>query len=101
MLNKFKKCYAVTSRSHRPDFPNNMTDEEKAIMNAHSEFWDNLLLGGNALVTGPVQDPNGTYGLAIIFAENEDAARELLKDDPAQKISVYYYSPMLANYITV
>jgi len=77
-----------------------MTEEEKLIMQAHSEFWDKLLLDGKALVTGPVQDSSGTYGFAIVFSESEEAARELLKDDPAQKLSVYHYSPMLANYIS-
>jgi len=98
MLKKFKPCFAVKSKSYRPDFPNNMTDEERAIMNSHSDFWDRLLLDGNALVTGPVQDPDGTYGFAVVFANSESEARELLKDDPAQKIAVYSYYPMLANY---
>jgi len=75
-----------------------MTDSEREIMNRHSEFWNKLLLDGKALVTGPVQDPSGTYGFGVIFAENEDAARELLKDDPAQQLSVYSYAPMLACY---
>lgn len=98
MLKQFKPCYAVKSHSNRPDFPNNMTEEEKVIMQSHAEFWDKLLLDGSALVTGPVQDPSGTYGFAIVFADSEDAARELLKDDPAQKLSVYHYCPMLACY---
>ena len=98
MIQKFKPCYAVKSKSNRPDFPNNMTDDERAIMNRHSKFWDKLLSDGSALATGPVQDPNGTYGFAVVFADSEDAARELLKDDPAQALSVYSYSPMLVSY---
>ena len=98
MLQKFKPCIAVTSKSNRPDFPKDMTDNEKEIMGRHSVFWDKLLLEKKALITGPVQDPNGTYGFAIVFAENEDAARELLKDDPAQELSVYSYAPILACY---
>lgn len=98
-IKHFSPCYAVRSSSNRPDFPNNMTDEERIIMQSHSEFWDKLLSSGKALVTGPVQDPNGTYGFAIVFADSEDAARELLKDDPALKLSVYHYSPMLASYV--
>ena len=98
MLQKFKPCFAVKSTSNRPDFPNNMTDSEREIMARHSAFWDQLLSDGKALVTGPVQDKSGTYGFAIIFAENEDAARQLLKDDPAQQLSTYHYAPMLACY---
>jgi len=75
-----------------------MTEEERAIMREHSEFWDRLLSDGSALVTGPVRDPSGTYGFAVIFADSEEEARELLKDDPAQKLSVYGYSPMFASY---
>jgi len=99
MIKRFKPCFAVKSTSNRPGFSNDMTDEEKTIMSKHSEFWDKLLSDGNALVTGPVLDPNGTYGFAVIFADNENAARELLKDDPAQQLSVYSYFPMLANYV--
>jgi len=76
-----------------------MTDDEKAIMQKHSVFWDKLLLDGNALVTGPVLDPNGTYGFAVIFAGSEEEARKLLANDPAQALSKYYYYPMLANYV--
>ena len=98
MLQRFKPCFAVRSTSKRPDFPNNMTEEEQEIMRRHSEFWNKLLLEGSALVTGPVQDPNGTYGFAVIFAGSEEEAREMLKDDPAQQLSVYSYFPMLACY---
>ena len=98
MLQKFKPCFAVKSCSHRPDFPNNMTDDERMIMDQHSKFWDMLLLDGSALATGPMQDTNGTYGFAIIFADSVEAARALLKDDPAQQISEYSYSPMLVSY---
>jgi len=44
-----------------------MTDDEKAKMATHSRFWDKLLSDGSALATGPIQDPNGTYGIAIVF----------------------------------
>ena len=98
MIQKFKPCYAIRSHSHRSDFPSNMTDEERAIMNQHSAFWDKLLVDGSALVTGPVQDPNGTYGFAIVFADNEEGARDLLKDDPAQQLSDYSYAPMFVSY---
>ena len=98
MLQKFKPCYTVRSLSKRSGFPNDMTDSEREIMNRHSAFWDKLLSEGKALVTGPVQDPQGTYGFAIVFADNEDAVRELLKDDPAQEIAVYSYAPILACY---
>jgi len=75
-----------------------MTDDERKIMNRHSEFWDKLLLDGSALITGPVQDPNGTYGFAVIFAGNEQEACEILKDDPAQQLSDYSYAPMFVSY---
>jgi len=100
MLHKFKPCYAVRSTSNRPGFPNDMTDEEKTIMSLHSEFWDKLLTEGSALVTGPIMDPNGTYGFAVVLADSEAAARELLKDDPAQRLSTYSYFPMLVNFYT-
>lgn len=37
------------------------------------------------LIFGPVLDPKGAWGVGILEAENEEAARRLTFDDPAVK----------------
>jgi uncharacterized protein len=35
------------------------------------------------VVYGPVSDPSGTWGLAVVEAETEDAVRAIAAKDPA------------------
>ena len=51
-------------------------------MHEHVGYWMDLLGKGSVLVFGPVADPSGTYGIAIIERENEAEARELASNDP-------------------
>ncbi|MCL1914893.1 MAG: YciI family protein [Eubacteriaceae bacterium] len=67
-------------------------------MDKHSAFMEKLVMDGTVLATGPVQDPSGTFGFAIIFAETEDKARGLLQNDPAQQIATYSFFPLLATF---
>jgi uncharacterized protein YciI len=41
-----------------------------------------------AVVFGPVLDPKGVYGLAIIDVENEDQAQTLAAEDPVVKSGI-------------
>ena len=97
MSNKTKKYFAAKLISPRPTFPSDMSDDEKQLMQKHSEFWKVLLDNEKAIVTGPVLDPKGAYGFGIVIAESEEEACLLLKDDPAQKISKYEIYQMLAS----
>ncbi len=96
-MSENKKYFAAKLLSPRPSFPFDMSDEEKIIMQQHSEFWRELLDSGKAVVTGPVLDPEGAYGFGIIIAGSVEDAELLLKDDPARKISSYRIYEMLAS----
>jgi len=98
MLIKAKPCYLIKSVFRRPDFPSQMTDEEKAIIQKHSDFWDKLILEGSAIVAGSVQDPEGAYGLAIIFSDSKESARRLLQNDPLKELADYQYIRMFINF---
>jgi hypothetical protein len=67
----------------RSDFAFSMTDDERTIMLAHVAYWSRLAEHGYALAFGPVDDPNGPYGIGIVLAEDMDAAAALRDDDPA------------------
>ena len=51
-------------------------------MHQHVGYWTDLLGKGIVLVFGPVADPAGSYGIAVIERESEAEARELATNDP-------------------
>jgi len=46
----------------RPTFLADMTDEERALMQAHGLYWRERMAEGKVIVFGPVADPKGPWG---------------------------------------
>jgi uncharacterized protein YciI len=67
----------------RPTFPADITEAETAIMGRHALYWRALVDEGRVVVFGPVADPAGTWGLAVVAAASLEEARALGEDDPA------------------
>jgi hypothetical protein len=67
----------------RPTFPADMTEAEGAIMEEHFGYWAALIDGRQAVAYGPVMDPAGTYGIAVVEVEDESNARRIAESDPA------------------
>ena len=67
----------------RPTFPGDMTAAEGSIMEAHFGYWGHLIAERRAVAYGPVMDPRGTYGIAVVEVTDEAAAREMAGHDPA------------------
>ena len=67
----------------RPSFAFDMTEGEKELMDRHLRYWKARQDQGEVLVFGPVMDPNGPYGMGVIAAVNEKAARTFSEGDPA------------------
>jgi hypothetical protein len=67
----------------RPTFPADMTEAEGAIMQEHFGYWAGLIEARQAVVYGPVMDPKGTYGIAVVEVEDEANARRIAEHDPA------------------
>jgi uncharacterized protein len=67
----------------RPTFPADMSEAEGAIMQAHFGYWAGVIADGKAVVYGPVVDPDGTYGIAVVEVSDEATARGIAADDPA------------------
>lgn len=91
-----KKYYALKLIPNRPDFVMTMTDEERAVMGAHKDYWTEYMNQGKVLVFGPVMDPNGIYGFGILAVDSEDEITSFIAGDPAGKINKYEYYPMMA-----
>ena len=66
----------------RPSFVNDMTGEEAALMQAHVAYWTALIAKGEAVVFGPVADPGGPWGLAVVHASSSEHLREIVDSDP-------------------
>jgi uncharacterized protein len=67
----------------RPTFPADATDAENEIMQEHFGYWTGLIAGRKVVAYGPVMDPRGTYGVAILEVADEAAARTIADGDPA------------------
>jgi uncharacterized protein len=67
----------------RPSFAADMTDDERAIMTDHVAYWTRQRDLGFAVGFGPVADPAGSWGVAIVETGTDQAARQLRADDPA------------------
>jgi uncharacterized protein YciI len=72
----------------RPTFAIDMTDAERQLMHQHVAYWSDLAAKGSAIVFGPVADPQGGYGVAVIEAPDEAAVRELSIHDPVMTAGV-------------
>ena len=67
----------------RPTFAADMTDDEKARMHDHFRYWKSRQDAGEVVVFGPVLDPKGAYGMGVVAAPDEAAARAFADADPA------------------
>lgn len=67
----------------RTTFPADMTTQEGAVMQQHFGYWAELSRQKTAIVYGPVNDPAGTWGVAVIRVTDEAAAHAIEKNDPA------------------
>ena len=81
-------------RPHKENFAENMTEEEGNIMGVHFEYLKDLLDKGKLILAGP--ETTGKFGIAVIEAESEDEASNIMMNDPAVKSGIV--SPELYPY---
>ena len=84
--------------SPRPTFPMDVTETERKVMREHVAYWTGLRDTGVVIVFGPVLDPKGVWGVAIVETVDEASARALLAIDPVEKaglgrIEIYPMGP--------
>jgi uncharacterized protein len=85
----------------RPTFALDMNDEERAVMVAHAAYWQPRVEAGDMVVFGPVLDSTGSWGLAVIEADDEDGLRAFAAQDPVVTTGTgsMEIGKMLAGYI--
>jgi uncharacterized protein YciI len=69
----------------RATFPGDMTPEEGALMQQHGAYWQGVAARGQAIVVGPVFDPAGAWGMAVVDVTDADAAAALTAAAPIAK----------------
>jgi uncharacterized protein len=72
----------------RQTFLQDMTQAEEKLMHEHVKYWENLINRRIAIIFGPVADPKGGYGIAIIETKDENVVNDLGTNDPAIKPNV-------------
>jgi uncharacterized protein YndB with AHSA1/START domain len=73
-------CRLLPPRSR---FMQDMTADERVIMQAHSHYWQGKLAEGVAIAFGAVADPSGGWGLGIVEVRDEAELKTLQTADPA------------------
>jgi hypothetical protein len=84
----------------RPTFPLDMSDDEKATMLEHAEYWAGLAREGSVVAFGPVNDPAGPYGIGIVLTDSQSDAERIRDNDPAM-ISPHGFSAEIAPMISL
>lgn len=84
---------AILLRLHppRPDFPQGASAAEERAMSRHAAWWQAMADAGKAIAVGPVLDPDGVWGLALVWAESEVAALRLVEGDPVMTASLGFH----------
>ncbi len=88
--------------SPRPTFAMDMTEAERAIMQNHVAYWKRLVDEGQAVAFGPVLDPKGVWGVAIIELDDTVDPETIRSKDPVHvaHLGSYEILPMSPGTIT-
>ena len=78
-----KQYYYFELIPPRPTFPFDITNEERAVMEEHSVYFQQQFELGKLLLYGPVMAPKGAFGLAILEVADEAEARGFGEGDPS------------------
>ena len=97
-MQKEKKNFFVTLTPPRVTFITDMSDGERDIMNKHVTYWRGLLDKGIAIAFGPVMDPKGAFGMAVVEVDNAEQLNEIVAGDPANGLQKFATFPMRAVY---
>ncbi len=66
----------------RPSFAQTITNAEREIMGRHAAHWAPYLERGEMVVFGPILTDDGSYGLAVVETDDEQALRDFAANDP-------------------
>ncbi len=76
------KYYLCRLNGPRPTFPGDATDAERALMQAHVRYWMPHIEARKVVVFGPVLDPAGVWGVAVLELPDDDDPGRYSAQDP-------------------
>ncbi len=79
--------YLITYRPPRRDFLATISPTEARTIQAHFEYLQGLRTKGKLVMAGRREDAE--FGIAIVRADSETDARELMEKDPAVEAGVF------------
>jgi uncharacterized protein YciI len=82
-----KSQFIIVYRPPRPTFLDDQTEEESAIISTHFQYLQQLQNEGVLVMAGRCVD--ATFGIAIIYANSDAEAEQILENDPAIKTKVF------------
>lgn len=91
-----KKNFFLKLNPPRATFMADMTPDERAVMQQHVAYWGPYVADGTVIVLGPVMDPKGGYGVAVVRVDSDEHLEELISKDPANGMNSYEVYPMRA-----
>jgi uncharacterized protein YciI len=80
--------YFYKLNSPRTTFPADMTPEERILMQQHVAYWTDQMMKGKVVAIGPVADPKGTFGVAILRLTDGSDSDALVAADPVIRANV-------------
>ena len=86
-----KKHYYFKLIPPRPTFPQDMSAEERVLMEEHAAYFRQQFEAGKLLLYGPVMAPNGAFGLGILEVANEGEVREFGENDPSVRAGLNHF----------
>lgn len=69
----------------RPNFASTLTQQELDVMQHHAAYWAEEFKTGKVLVIGPVSDPKGDFGMAVLECASLAEAQAMADNDPSVK----------------
>jgi len=79
--------YLILLTPRRETFLQDATAEEMAVVERHFEYLQDLLAAGRLILAGRCEE--GPPGIVVFEAESDEAAREILDNDPAVTAGVF------------
>jgi len=66
----------------RATFMQDITPAESSLMRQHGQYWRERMAEGKVVAFGPVADPKGGFGIAVIRLEDGAGITALTDNDP-------------------
>ncbi len=67
----------------RPTFAADQTADEAAVMARHIAYWTGHYDNGLVAAFGPVAEPSGAWGMALVETDSAADVQQLGRNDPA------------------